>query len=127
MKKLLAITALPVMLMQQCDPPPAADGTGIPGDCASYHDDMAAAGLPVNTFSRIAWRETRCDPDIWVVDRDDEGGVMFGLNFKGRNMKRYWLDACGATVDNIRGNVPLQMQCAAAAYDQVGLRPWRTG
>ena len=84
------------------------------------------ARLPVDTFSRIAWRETGCDPYVWVVDHDDEGGVMFGLNFKGRTMKRYWLEACGATVDNIRGDVPLQMACAAAAYRQVGLRPWRT-
>ena len=64
-------------------------------------------------------------PDVWIVDSDDEGGVMFGLNFKGRTMKRYWSTACGATVDNIRGNVPLQMACAKAAYDELGLRPWR--
>ena len=135
--RLLAIGALPVMLLQQCAPqcapeapaaveaPSGADGTGTPGDCASYHDDMAAAGLPVETFSRIGWRETGCDPHVWIEDHDDSGGVFFGLNFKGQAMKRYWADLCGATPGNIRGNVPLIMECAAAAYRQAGLRPWR--
>lgn len=133
--RLLAIGALPVLMLQECAPqctpeasvavevPSGADGTGTPGDCASYHDDMEAAGLPVSTFSRIGWRETGCDPWAWVVDSDDTGGAFFGLNFKG-SLAGYWLNLCGATTGNIRGNVPLIMECTAAAYREAGLRPW---
>ena len=76
--RLLAIGALPMLMLQECAPqcapepsapiaaPAGADGTGTPGDCASYHDDMEAAGLPVDTFSNIGWRETGCDPWAWV-------------------------------------------------------------
>jgi hypothetical protein len=94
------------------------------GDCASFADEAAAAGLPWGTFSRIAWRESGCNPNSWVVDRDDDGGGLFGLNFKGQNMKNYWAGLCGATTSNIRGNVTLQMECAAAEYHSRGLRAW---
>jgi hypothetical protein len=95
------------------------------GDCDSFAEEAAAAGLPWSTFSRIAWRESGCDPWSWVVDSDDDGGGLFGLNFKGQNMKNAWATMCGATTANIRGNVPLQMECAAAAYNQLGMSPWR--
>lgn len=94
------------------------------GDCASFADEAAAAGLPWGTFSRIAWRETRCDPNAWVVDSDDTGGALFGLNFKG-SLATHWRNLCGATTGNIRGNVPLQMRCASAQYHQYGMGAWR--
>lgn len=99
------------------------DGEGTPGDCNSYADEMAAAGLPVQTFINIGRRETGCDPYAWVVDNDDTGGAFFGFNFKG-NLAGYLRDLCGATVNNIRGNIPLIMSCAKALYDQRGLDPW---
>ena len=72
---------------------------------------------------RIAWRETGCDPWSWVVDSDDTGGALFGLNFKG-SLATHWRNLCGATVNNIRGNVPLQMECAAAQYHRYGMSAW---
>ena len=117
----LAVSALPLLLLAQCTP--AADGAGVPGDCASYADDMAAAGLPVATFTRIGWRETGCNPWTHIVDSDDNGGFFFGLNFRG-SMAGYWRNLCGATLANIAGNVPLIMDCAAAEYRAHGLRAW---
>ena len=103
--------------------PTGGGSGGSPGDCDSYADDMAAAGLPVATFARIGWRETGCDPYAWVVDSDDIGGAFFGFNFRG-SMASYWRSLCGATTSNIRGNVPLIMRCAAAEYRAHGLRAW---
>jgi hypothetical protein len=100
------------------------DGEGTPGDCESYRDEIAAAGLPVNTFINIGRRETHCDPYAWVVDGNDTGGAFFGFNFKG-NLAGYLRDLCGATVNNIRGNIPLIMSCAKALYDSRGLDPWQ--
>lgn len=120
----------------QCAPDPAgtdgpqfaqyiADGVGTPGDCDSYTDDMAAAGLPVASFRAIAWRESGCNPSSWVVDSDDNGGGLFGFNFIG-SMAGYWRNLCGATPATLRGNVAVQMRCASAEYRAHGLRAWRT-
>ena len=124
--------AIPVAALAQCAPecapvaegPAAAVAEWTAGDCASFAEEAAAAGLPWGTFSRIAWRESGCNPNAWVVDSDDTGGGLLGFNFKG-SLAGYWRDLCGATVNNIRGDVPLQMQCGAAAYNQLGMSPWR--
>src|SRR3982751_3563848 len=96
------------------------------GNCASFSEEAAAAGLPWGIFSPIAWRESGCNPNSWVHDSDDWGGGLFGLNFISQSLRDGWLRLCGATMSNIRGNVPLQMRCAAAAYRTMGLSPWRT-
>lgn len=129
MKKAYALAAaLPMALMQcndpGCAPAPAASAQWTAGDCSSFAEEAAAAGLPWGTFSRIAWRESGCNPNAWVVDSDDTGGGLFGLNFKG-SMAGYWRNLCGATTSNIRGNVPLQMKCASIEYAQRGLAAWR--
>jgi hypothetical protein len=94
-----------------------------PGDCDSYRDDMAAVGLPVDTFVNIAWRESRCNPNSRVIDDNDTGGGLFGFNFRG-SLAGYWDDLCGLTWDNLTSSVDRQMRCAKAAYDQLGLQPW---
>lgn len=119
----------PALLITQCAPEcaptPAANVEWVAGDCASFADEAAAAGLPWGTFSPIAYRESRCDPNAWVHDSDDWGGGLFGLNFISSDLRNGWMRMCGATMDNIRGNVPLQMDCAAAAYHELGMSPWR--
>jgi hypothetical protein len=127
--RLLALS--PALLITQCAPectpvaePAAVVSEWTAGDCGSFAEEAAAAGLPWDTFSRIAWRESGCNPHSWVVDHDDNGGGLFGLNFIG-GMKGYWLNLCGATIDSIKGNVELQMQCAATEYNARGLAAWR--
>lgn len=105
---------------ERTDEPASSTGAGS-SDC--YADEFAAAGLPVSTFVHIARRESGCDPWVWVVDRDDDGGALLGFNFKG-SMAGYWRNLCGATKGTIRGNVPLIMRCAAAEYRAHGLRAW---
>ena len=63
---------------------------------------------------------------MWVVDSDDDGGGLFGFNYKG-SMINFWPQLCGMSKGEVRGNVPLQMSCAAAAYHRSGLAPWSTG
>ncbi len=94
-----------------------------PGNCDSYRDDLAAVGLPVDTFANIMYRESRCNPGSTVVDWNDTGGGLFGFNFKG-NLAGYWANLCGLTFENMTSSVDLQMRCAKAAYDQLGLQPW---
>jgi hypothetical protein len=123
--------AIPVAALAQCAPEcapvsegPAAVVEWTAGDCDSFAEEAAAAGLPWGTFSRIAWRESGCNPNVWVVDSDDNGGGLFGFNFIG-SMINYWDNLCGMSKSEVRGNVPLQMECAAAQYNQYGLSAWR--
>jgi hypothetical protein len=126
--KLLAALALPLLLAQcepACDdPPPAVDV--VRGDCSSYAPLFAKYGLPVQTFLRIAHRESGCDHERFTSDRDDLGGYLLGLNFRTANLRAGWLRWCGATVANVRYDADLQVACAAEAYARMGLRPWRT-
>lgn len=126
----LAAATLPLLLLAQCDPQcapePEAAVEPTPGDCQSYAPLFAAHHLPVQTFLRLAWRESGCDHTRFTANRTDLGGFLLGLNFRTANLRRGWLSWCGATVSNARYDADLQVACAAEAYRRLGLRPWRT-
>lgn len=109
------------------DPAPAPTvarlGAGAPGNCANYHDLFAAHGLPVATFARIAWRESGCNHRSFVIDRDDSGGGLLGINLKGSLAAR-WHAWCGVTLATVT-DADTNIACAAAAYQRMGLAPWR--
>ena len=94
-----------------------------PGDCGSYHELFAAYDLPVQTFSRIAWRESGCNHRSYVSDGNDEGGGLLGLNLKGSNAG-YWRRLCGLTTGTVT-DAETNVRCAADAYRQLGLSPWQ--
>lgn len=91
-------------------------------DCAKYHGLFRKYRLPVATFSRIAWRESGCNHRSFVIDHDDSGGGLLGINLKGR-LAATWKRWCGATLRNIT-NAEVNIRCAAVAYRKMGLRPW---
>jgi len=99
-----------------------ADDVPTPGDCDSYAALFRTHGLPVTTFTRIAWRESGCNHRSFVINRTDSGGGLLGINLKG-SLARTWFDWCGATLGNIT-NVDVNVRCAAAAYQRLGMRPW---
>ncbi len=129
--KLWMLGLAPAALLTQCAPEcaPAPEEAAVEvswtaGNCASFAEEAAAAGLPWGVFGPIAWRESGCNPNVWVVDSDDNGGGLFGFNYKG-SMINYWPNLCGMSANEVRGNVPLQMSCAAAQYHRYGLSAWR--
>jgi hypothetical protein len=121
MRRLLAPAAL--VLLTQCAPEFAPDTAPEPGNCASYAPLFEQYGLPVSTFTRIAWRESGCDHTSFVIDSDDAGGGLLGINLKGR-LAPTWNDWCGATLANIT-DAEMNVHCAAEAYQRMGMRPWR--
>jgi len=95
-----------------------------PGDCSSYAPLLELHGLPVATFTRIAWRESGCDHRSYVVDHDDAGGGLLGINLKGR-LAALWREWCGVTLASVT-DAETNIRCAAAAYRRMGMAPWRT-
>lgn len=123
MTRLRALALTAPLLLAQCEPacdPPASSPT--PGDCSSYAPLFAEYGLPVTTFQRIAWRESGCNHNSFVIDRDDAGGGLLGINLKG-SLAAGWYRWCGATLGNIT-DPEVNVRCAAEAYQRLGMRPW---
>ena len=111
----------PELDMGQFDDDLGSDGDVTPGDCDSYADEAAAAGLPWGRFSQVAWRESGCNHTVRVVDNNDTGGGILGFNFRGDG--GYWAK-CGLNWDNLTDSVSRQMECAAMAYNELGMSPW---
>ena len=93
-----------------------------PGDCASYAPLLELHGLPVATFTRIAWRESGCNHRSYVVDSDDLGGGLLGLNLRAGAAR--WRAWCGLTTANVT-DAEVNIRCAAAAYRRMGMAPWQ--
>lgn len=102
--------------------PTPSTGSPTPGDCASYAPLFRAYGLPVATFTHIAWRESGCNHRSFVMNATDSGGGLLGINLKG-SLAATWYRWCGATLGNIT-NATVNVRCAAAAYRRMGLAPW---
>ena len=105
----------------ECVPEPTSGPT--PGDCNSYVPLFEQYGLPASTFKSIAWRESGCDHTSFVIDSDDAGGGLLGINLKG-GLAATWYGWCGATLSNIT-DAEVNVRCAAEAYQRLGLTPWR--
>jgi hypothetical protein len=121
-RRRLILVFLAVVTVLCVAPPDRADAASR-ARCVQYHELFRAYGLPVSTFSAIAWRESSCNHRSFVIDHDDAGGGLLGINLKGR-LARVWFNWCGATLGNIR-NAEVNVRCAAEAYERLGLRPWR--
>lgn len=93
-----------------------------PGDCASYAPLLARHGLPVATFTRIAWRESGCRHDLFTNNRTDLGGGLLGINLRAGAAR--WFSWCGLTTANVT-DAEVNIRCAAAAYRRMGMAPWQ--
>lgn len=103
----------------------AVDATPVEAqaNCSKFDAAFRANGLPVKTFERIAYRESHCNPKSFVIDSDDAGGGLLGINLKG-SLARTWRKWCGVTLATVT-NASVNIRCAAVAYRKMGLRPWR--
>ena len=104
-----------------------ADAAGYsPARCAWLAPHLEAAGLPVGTFLRIAYRESRCARNgVCVFDHDDASCSRFGINMKTAGLRATWRRWCGASSAYHLRNLTVDLRCTKAAFDRLGLRPWR--
>ena len=89
---------------------------GVPNDkskrCPQWEPKIAAAGLPVQTFSYIAWRESGCNPKAVNARWNAQGRIVWTLNKNGSydsglfQHNSSWLSAtrkvCGVNTGNKR-------------------------
>lgn len=79
------------------------------GTCPQYEPLFRRYGLPASTFSRIAWRESRCQPGVRSSTRDTG---LLQIN----DVNHPWLSrTLGVRVDQAWLRVPANNVRAAAA------------
>lgn len=66
---------------------PSGGGPRFPNDptkrCPKWEDELKEYGLPVEVFSYIAWRESRCNPKAINARWDSKGNMTYSLNRDG--------------------------------------------
>ena len=71
---LYIIVAIPGILMTT-----PAQAAPITGRCPKYEKEFKKYGLPPKTFSKLAWRESRCNPKSISAIRQSTGRPDIGL------------------------------------------------
>lgn len=95
------------------------------GTCPQYEYLFQAEGLPVQYFSAVSYRESRCNPWAYNGRWPDDSYGLLQLNTEGAlwgELKR----RCGLTSKDSLFDPVTNVRCAGTLYRVYGLRPWRT-
>jgi len=103
---------------------------GVPADrtkrCPQFEDDFATFGLPVQTFSYIAWRESKCNPMAWNKTLNRNGSQDRGLV----QINSSWVTVTAKECASQKGDLSVlfDVRCNLAVarylYRNGGLRHW---
>ena len=103
---------------------------GVPADktkrCPQWEDEFAEFGLPVQAFSYIAYRESRCNPMAWNKTLNRNGSQDRGLV----QINSGWVTVTAKECASQRGdlsvlfNVRCNLAVARYLYRNGGLRHW---
>ena len=103
---------------------------GVPADrtkrCPQWEDQFAEFGLPVQTFSYIAWRESKCNPMAWNKTLNRNGSQDRGLV----QINSSWVTVTAKECASQRGDLSVlfDVRCNLAVarylYRNGGLRHW---
>jgi hypothetical protein len=103
---------------------------GVPADktkrCPQWEDEFAEFGLPVQTFSYIAWRESKCNPMAWNKTLNRNGSQDRGLV----QINSSWVTVTAKECASQRGDLSVlfDVRCNLAVarylYRNGGLRHW---
>ena len=102
---------------------PAGISTDHTKRCPKWEAKFREYGLPVQAFSYIAYRESRCNPQAWNRTLNANGSQDLGLVQINSSWKTVTHDICGT---NIKGlfNVDCNLSVAKYLYDNGGLGHW---
>jgi hypothetical protein len=104
------------------------------GSCPQWEAVIRKAGLPVNEFSYIAYRESGCRIRAINARYDKNGKVIWTLNKNGsidRGLfqinsvhKQTVRTICKSDLDELL-TLPCNLKVAKYLYDRYGMTPWR--
>jgi hypothetical protein len=103
---------------------------GVPKDqtkrCPQWEDEIAQFGLPVETFSYIAWRESGCTPTAWNKYKNKNGTQDRGLVQINSGWKTVTAKECSSQYGDLSVlfNVRCNLAVARYLYRNGGLRHW---
>lgn len=104
------------------------------GRCPRFESAFASYGLlPVEVFSYIAWRESRCNPSAVNARWDEQGNIIWTLNKDGSydtgllqinsTWKTVTRNVCGSTIEALY-QVDCNLRVAKYLLDNGGLAHW---
>ena len=103
---------------------------GVPADktkrCPQWEDEFAEFGLPVQTFSFIAWRESKCNPMAWNKTLNRNGTQDRGV----LQINSSWVTVTAKECASQKGDLSVlfDVRCNLAVarylYRNGGLRHW---
>jgi hypothetical protein len=103
---------------------------GVPADktkrCPQWEDEFAEFGLPVEVFSYVAWRESRCSPHSWNRTLNKNKTQDRGL----LQINSSWVTVTAKECASQRGDLSVlfDVRCNLAVarylYRNGGLRHW---
>lgn len=109
----------------------APESKKIPSDltmrCPKWEAKFAQHGLPVQTFSFIAWRESRCRLRAWNTTLNADGSSDLGLVQINSSWKKVTSQICNAPYGDLTVlfKVDCNLSVAKYLYDNGGLGHWR--
>lgn len=121
----IAILLLPLALLPVGISPAKAVG----GSCPQYEAQIARyfPRSVVKTFSRIAWRESRCNPKSVSAVRRSTGYPDVGFLMIQGSWRTVTYAICKPKRDHIKAltNLDCNLRVARYLYDNGGLAHWR--
>jgi len=130
-RRLLALT-LAALMLSAChipwptEPPiPGLDGTTVDGRCTQWEHLLEANGLPVEQFSRIMYRESRCNPNA----RNRSSGARGLLQVMPQHVTRWGsctdlMREYGACTVDALYDPGWNVHLGRAIYDRQGTNAW---
>lgn len=94
--------------------------------CPEWEDAFESAGLPVDVFSFIAWRESRCQPTAYNSTLNKDGSRDYGLLQINSTWKKVTSRICGRPWGqlDILFDAGCNIAVAKYLYDNGGLGHW---
>ena len=124
------LTGVPRGLREPSSPTPQPLPAGVPNDktkrCPQWEPLIAEFGLPVETFSYIAWRESRCQAKAHNKTLNRDGSQDRGAWQINSTWKTVTSQQCGTPYGKMSALFDLRCNLAVARYlyNNGGLRHW---
>lgn len=103
----------------------AAPALSTGGSCPQYEYLLQANDMPVQYFSAVMYRESKCQPWAYNGRRNDRSYGLLQINTKG-DLWGELARRCGLRSKDSLFDPVTNVKCASTLYRVYGLSPWAT-